>query len=137
MKFILAIITVTVLFVNQSITAQNQSITATVINATSDEGKVGFALYNKTNFRKTPIQAKEAKIENGISTVIFEDVEPGEYSVICYHDKNSNDKMDFEPNGMPKEDYGTSNNIMSFGPPQFIDSKFLLTDEDVTLKIKF
>lgn len=137
MKLILSIIVAIVLFVNQTIKAQTKTITATVINATSDEGKVAFALYNKTTFMKKPIQGKEAKIENGKSTVTFENIKIGKYAIICYHDKNSNDKMDFEPNGIPKEDYGASNNVMNFGAPSFIDSKFSLSDKDLNLEIKF
>ena len=45
--------------------------------------------------------------------------------------------MDFAGNGMPLEDYGASNNVMNFGPPTFDDAKFLLTDKNVSLDIKF
>jgi uncharacterized protein (DUF2141 family) len=137
MKLILSIIATAVLFVNQSISAQTKTITATVINATSDEGKVGFALYNKTTFMKKPIATKEAKIKDGESTVTFENLESGEYAVICFHDKNSNGRMDFDSNGIPQEDFGASNNVMKFAPPTYEDSKFLLTDKNVTLEIKF
>ena len=137
MRLILSIITAAILFVNQNIKAQTKTISAIVVNATSDQGKVGFALYNKTTFMKKPLQSKEAKIENGKSTVTFDNLEPGEYAIVFYHDKNNNDKMDFEPSGMPKEDYGASNNVMNFGPPTYYDSKFTLTDKDITLEIKF
>lgn len=137
MKLILSIITVVVLFVNQTINAQTKKITATVINVTSDKGKVGFALYDKNSFMKKPIASKEAIIKDGKSTVTFENLKPGEYSIVCFHDKNNNDRMDFEENGMPLEDYGASNNVMNFGPPTYEDSKFLLTDKDLTLDIRF
>ena len=51
--------------------------------------------------------------------------------------KNDNDKMDFQPNGMPLEDFGASNNVMRMGPPMYEDSKFQVTDKDVSLEIKF
>jgi uncharacterized protein (DUF2141 family) len=137
MKLIVAILATTMLFITNSITAQNNKITATVINATSDTGKVGFALYNKTNFRMKPIQGAASKIVNGKSVVVFKNVVAGEYAIICYHDKNNNDKMDFEANGMPLEDYGASNNVMNFGPPQFEDAKFTIIDKNVSLEIKF
>ncbi len=137
MKLILAIIATTMLLITNSITAQNNTITATVVNVTSDSGKVGFALYNKTNFRMKPLQGAASKIVNGKSVVVFENIEAGEYAVICYHDKNSNDKMDFQPNGMPLEDYGASNNVMNFGPPKFEDAKFTIIDKNVSLEIKF
>ena len=137
MKLIVAILTTTILFITNSITAQNNTVTATVINATSDAGKVGFALYDKTNFRMKPIQGAASKIVNGKSVVVFKNVTAGEYAVICYHDKNNNDKMDFKSNGMPLEDYGTSNNVMSYGPPKYDDAKFVVSDKNVKFDIRF
>ena len=136
MKLILTILTATMLFISNSITAQTKTITATVVNVTSNKGNVGFALFNKENFRKIPIQGKRAKISEGKSTVIFENIPEGEYAIICYHDKNNNNKMDFQSNGMPLEDFGASNN-MSFGPPNYEDAKFVITDKNVSLEIRF
>ena len=42
--------------------------------------------------------------------------------------------MDFEPNGMPLENYGASNNVMNFGPPQYRDAKFVVSDKNVSFK---
>lgn len=137
MKLIVSLLVATALFISSTITAQNKKITATVINVTSDTGKVGFALYNKTTFMKNPLQSKNAKIIDGKSTVTFENLEPGVYAVVCYHDRNDNDKMDFRENGMPLEDYGASNNVMNFGPPSFENAKFVVADKDVSLDIKF
>lgn len=137
MKTLVNILVVTVLFVSSVVSAQNRTITATVVNVTSNTGKVGFALYNKKDFMMKPLQAKVSEIKDGKSVVTFENVTAGEYSVICYHDKNNNGKMDFTPQGMPMEDYGASNNNMSFGPPQFDASKFIVSDKNVSLEIKF
>lgn len=137
MKFLAALLVTTMIFITNSITAQNNTITATVSNVSSDSGKIAFALYNKTNFRMKPLQAKQTKIIEGKSTVIFENVEAGEYAIICFHDKNNNNKMDFKTNGMPLEDYGASNNNMSFGPPNYEDAKFTIIDKNVSLEIKF
>lgn len=113
------------------------SVTASVVNATNDKGTVKFAFYNEENFMKTPIYGKSASIENGKSTVVFENVPQGIYAIICFHDENDNNRMDFEQNGMPKENYGASNNNMSFGPPEFDSSKFEVIEENLTLEIKF
>ncbi|QNM86132.1 DUF2141 domain-containing protein [Polaribacter haliotis] len=138
MKFLLSILVVAMLSITNSITAQNtQTITVTVVNATSDAGKIGYALYTKDNFMGKPIQGKNGKIVNGKSTIVFENVPSGEYAVTCYHDKNNNDKMDFSANRMPLEDYGSSNNVMAFAPPSFENAKFMLKDEDLKLEIKF
>lgn len=137
MKFIVAILTITILFITNKLTAQNNTITVKVVNATSDAGNVEFALYDKTNFGMKPLKGDESKIVNGKSVVVFENIAAGEYAIICYHDKNNNDKMDFEANGMPIEDYGASNNVMNFGPPKFEDAKFSIIDKNVSLEIKF
>ncbi|MGJ8744607.1 DUF2141 domain-containing protein [Polaribacter sp.] len=137
MKLIAALVTATVLFISNTVTSQNKTVTATVVNITSDAGKVGFALYDKSTFRMKPIQGATSKIVDGKSSVSFENVAAGEYAIICYHDKNDNNKMDFRPNGMPLEDYGASNNNMSFGPPKFEDAKFIVMDKHVSLEIKF
>ncbi|MBA6156613.1 DUF2141 domain-containing protein [Tenacibaculum sp. S7007] len=138
MKFLITILMLSLFFISEKLIAQNRTITAIVVNATSDAGKVSYALYNKENFRMQPIQAKSSTIKEGKSEVVFENVSIGEYAVICFHDKNNNDKMDFQPNGMPMEDYGVStNNMNRFGPPMYDQIKFLVTDKDVSLEIKF
>lgn len=138
MKLIVSLLAATVLFISNSIMAQESvTITATVVNVTSNVGKVGFALYDKENFMGTPVLGDKVEVINGKSVVVFKNVKPGVYAITCYHDKNSNDKMDFAENGMPLEDYGASNNNMSFGPPNFDDAKFTVSDKDVSLEIKF
>ncbi|MEQ6122778.1 DUF2141 domain-containing protein [Pseudotenacibaculum sp. MALMAid0570] len=137
MKILATILIATTILTGGLMSNKKQKVTATVVNVTSNDGKVAFALYNKDSFMKVPLQSKNAKIVDGKSTVVFEGVEPGEYAIICFHDKNDNDKMDFQENGMPMEDYGASNNVMSFGPPQYDDAKFTVSDKEVTLEIKF
>ena len=44
--------------------------------------------------------------------------------------------MDFDTNGMPLEMYGISNNVMSYGPPQWSDAKFEVSSEPVSLTIR-
>lgn len=137
MRLVTHILVIAMLFVVKTINAQEFTITATVVNVTSNEGKVSYALYDKENYMKKPIQAKSSKVVDRKSMVVFKNIPVGEYSVICFHDKNNNDKMDFQPNGMPLEDFGASNNVMRMGPPMYEDSKFQVTDKDVSLEIKF
>ena len=116
---------------------EKKSITVIVPNVSSNKGTVNFALYNKKTFMQKPLQALVSKVSDKRSKVVFTNVEPGEYAVICFHDANSNKTMDFQENGMPLEDYGVSNNAMNYGPPQYDDAKFVVTDKDVTLEIVF
>lgn len=115
-----------------------QSVTVTIDNVVSNTGKVVFSLHTAETFMKGQgIQNVESKIKDGKVSITFKNVIPGEYAILVLHDENENNRMDFELNGMPKENYATSNNAMSFGPPQFGESKFKVTSEDIQLKIRF
>ncbi|MGF1556981.1 DUF2141 domain-containing protein [Paucihalobacter sp.] len=114
------------------------TITVTVENAKNDNGKILIDLHTQETFLKGKgIESLESKVENGKATFTFKNVTPGEYALLVLHDENENYTMDFETNGMPKESYGTSNNPMSFGPPQFNEAKFSVADESLNLTIRF
>ncbi|EDM44703.1 hypothetical protein SCB49_14065 [unidentified eubacterium SCB49] len=119
----------------ESLTETGSSITVNVPVA-SEEGSVFFALQTKDNFLKGGIANLESKISEGKATVTFKNVTPGEYAITVFWDKNGNKKMDFEVNGMPKEMYGASNNVMNFGPPQWSDAVFTVTNEPQVLDIR-
>lgn len=135
----LALLISSIIFAQTSTNKLEEGISVTVssVNALNDKGTVKFAFYNEENFMKEPIYSKSAIVENGKSTVVFENVLQGNYAIICFHDENNNNLMDFEENGMPKESYGLSNNIMNFGPPEFESSKFEVKDNALNLEIKF
>ena len=63
----------------------------------------------------------------------------GDYGIAIYHDENENRKMDTNFIGIPKEDYGFSNNVSAaFGPPSWHKAKFSvqqgLTEQEISLK---
>ncbi len=114
------------------------SITVTVDNVKNDTGKVSFALHTKDTFMKgNGIMNTETEIKDGKVTITFENVQPGDYAIMALHDENENERMDFRENGMPLESYGTSNNIMAFGPPQYDDAKFNVEKENIEMNIRF
>jgi len=137
MKILITLVSVFSMFFSNEIFSQKHTITATVVNVTSDTGMVYFSLYDKENFRVKPLQSKVTEVKNGKSTVTFANVEAGKYAILCYHDKNNNRKMDFDAYGMPLENYGASNNVMVMGPPQYDDAEFVVANKDVSLAIKF
>ncbi len=118
---------------------QTYQINVLVNKMGSNKGKVYFTLYDseKSFLERAYVQGKQASIENGVAKVVFNNLSPKTYAIICFHDENDNKKMDFQENGMPIEDYGASNNVMNYGPPTFDDSKFELTNKDLTFEIKF
>ncbi|MBT8304706.1 MAG: DUF2141 domain-containing protein [Bacteroidia bacterium] len=107
-------------------------------NISNNEGKVLLSLHTSETFMKgLGVMNTESKIINGKINVTFENVQPGVYAVMALHDKNENNRMDYDANGMPKENYGSSNNPMSYGPPQFSESKFEVDNEDLKMNIRF
>ncbi len=114
------------------------SITVTIDNVRNDKGTVMFGLHTAETFMKAQgVQGTQSKIVDGKVTVTFKNVQPGTYAILALHDENNNKLMDFKENGMPNEDYGTSNNVMSFGPPNFNESKFEVQDKDLSIHIRF
>ena len=114
------------------------TITVTVDNLTSDKGITAFALHTKDTFMKSDgILNVASTIKDGKVKITFDNVQTGEYAILGLHDVNENGRMDFSENGMPIEGFGTSNNVMAFGPPQYEDSKFKFEDKDVELSIRF
>ncbi|MGC6431350.1 MAG: DUF2141 domain-containing protein [Jejuia sp.] len=117
---------------------EGKTITVTIENITNNNGHVLLSLHTESTFMKgAGIQNAKTKIIDGKITATFKNVTPGTYAIMALHDENDNNAMDFEANGMPKEDYGMSNNSMSFGPPQFAEAKFDMAKEDLEMNIKF
>lgn len=131
----------TIVFILLSIFGFSQDIkgitlTVTVTNIKDDTGHLLMNLHSAETFMKGKgIQNAKSEIKNGKVTTIFTNVQPGTYAVMAFHDANDNNQMDFQPNGMPIEGYGMSNNPMVFGPPEFTDAKFIVADKDVSIAI--
>jgi uncharacterized protein (DUF2141 family) len=136
------ILTLILTFCNFISHAQQQKgidITVTIDNVKNDSGFVLLGLHNQETFMNKSIKALESKkaiITDGKISVVFNNITPGDYAIMAVHDENSNNQMDFQPNGMPKEAYGMSNNDMSFGPPLFSDAKFSVAEKNMTFQIR-
>ncbi|WP_196893822.1 DUF2141 domain-containing protein [Aureivirga marina] len=112
------------------------SIRVKISGITNDKGNILVGLYTKENFRKEATKDYKVAAQKGEIEFVFEDVAPGEYSILVLHDENENDKMDLKLGMMPAEDYGSSNNRSYFGPPTFKKSKFEVGEETISLEIK-
>jgi len=113
-------------------------VAAKVSDIESDKGKVYFVLYDSEEgmMQRKTIQRQESDIVNGMSVITFTNIKAGDYSIVCYHDVNGNNQMDFNEMGMPLEKYGVSNNkINPYGPPSFSDTKFEVKDTNLTFDI--
>lgn len=123
---------------NLSTSKEGITISVTVPKTVTNNGKVYFALFNSEEGfnQKVSFQTAEAEIKDYKTEALFTNIPEGEYAITCYHDANDNKKMDFD-GFMPVEDYGSSNNPQSFGPPQFQASKFEVVKTNLTFEIKF
>ena len=121
-----------------SVNAQDEtySLTVNISGLNSNKGTLLVGVYNKKeNFLKKQFKGDIVKIKDKKSMVVFKDLSKGEYAVSFVHDENNNNKMDTNFLGIPKEDYGCSNNATGFmGPPKYDDAKFIL-DSDKSISI--
>jgi len=120
------------------IAQETATITIEVENISNNNGHLILGMYTEDNFLKSkPEYSQQVKIKDGKATITFTNVPVGEYGVSSFHDANDNHKMDFEPTGMPKEDYGLSNNPMLYGPPNWNDAKFKLPKGESKITIRY
>tara|TARA_B110000090_G_C13084671_1_gene332402 strand:+ start:132 stop:554 length:423 start_codon:yes stop_codon:yes gene_type:complete len=122
-----------------SISAQKKetfTLTINIFGLESNKGVLMVGIYNnKNDFLKNQYKSEIVKIKDKKAIVIFKNLADGEYAVSFIHDENNNKKMDTNFFGIPKEDYGCSNNAKGFmGPPKYDDARILLT-EDKTIQI--
>ncbi|MFK7782477.1 DUF2141 domain-containing protein [Psychroserpens sp.] len=137
---ILAKILVVFLLIYSTATAQEdkgQNVSIHIENLNSDKGHIYVSLYNtEDSFLGKGYKSSIVKIKNKSCSVTFEDVPNGIYAVSFFHDENENKKMDTNFLGIPKEDYGCSNNATGFmGPPKWEDAKFEIHNKSITQTI--
>lgn len=124
------------------------SFSATVIvevNNIKDEGEIHLAIYDDVNVFENDNGEKGGaaegitqgiikKVKTGSVTYTFE-LPKGTYAIGIFVDTNYNNKLDRNLFGIPKEQFGFSNNAKGkFGPPSFEDALFEVSDK-LNLKI--
>ena len=112
-------------------------LTVNISGLSSNKGKVLIALYNEEGqFLKKRFKGGMSKITDKKVTYTLKDIPKGEFAVSFFHDENDTNKMDTNFFGIPKEDYGCSNNAKGFmGAPKYKDAKFQLS-KNQTINIK-
>jgi len=108
-------------------------LTVNITDIEQGKGHVMVALYaGSENYTagKTATSAK-VKAEEVSESVIFKDLDDGEYAIKMFQDENDNNKLDTNMMGIPKEGYGFSNNVGMFGQPEYKEAKFIVKDNTV------
>ena len=137
-----------VIFILPFLITISHTYAATVIvkvNNIEKKGEMHLAIYDdaevfenddgeKGGAAKGIIQGVIEDVETGSVTYTFE-LPDGTYAIGIFVDKNYNNKMDRNFFGVPKEQFGFSNNAKgNFGPPSFEDASFTVSN-DIKIEI--
>lgn len=128
----------------QTPTEPTATVAVTLADIESDEGLIVVSVYSgsdgwlseegKVLEQRWPVRGQ---VVDGQFALELE-LPVGEYGLACYHDLNSNGKMDTNFIGIPKEPAVMSNNAPArFGPPKYKDAKFQLPEEGTQQALKF
>jgi uncharacterized protein (DUF2141 family) len=107
-------------------------------NVPNGRGVVHVDLCEAATFLTADCQLEgEAPARQGHVTVTVNNVPPGRYAAVAYHDQNANHELDLNVLGMPREPFGFSRDPpMLLGPPLFKDAAFEVADKDVVVKVR-
>lgn len=121
---------------NSSVLAQPKAaktgqVSVEIVGLHSGDGRVFVAVWcGEAGFPGEPKKACASKVANAQKSrlrVSFEAVPAGEFAVSMIHDENSNNTLDRNFLGIPKEGWGTSRDAKaSFGPPSYSDARLSL-----------
>ena len=93
------------------------SIAVTITGLKTDKGNVVLALVNsKESFDSEdikPFMGAAVQVKGGSAAYTFKNVPYGEYAIKFFHDENGSGKLEYGLFGIPREQYGFSNNIRS------------------------
>ncbi|WDE01384.1 DUF2141 domain-containing protein [Thalassomonas actiniarum] len=126
-------------FTLSSFFAHSANIQLEITGIKNDQGKLYIQLFHgEENYNQGKAElATMTKAKSGNATLIFQDVDSGEYALRFYHDENNNGKLDSNLFGIPTEGYGFSNNAMpNFGPAKYQEMKFQVNGGDLKLSSK-
>lgn len=102
------------------------------VNIKGFESNKGTLMLEVLSPQKKSLKRLMLPIANKQVTVDITDLSAGQYSVRVFHDENDNKKLDTGMFGIPKEDWGMSNNVKAvMGPPDFNESLFWLKENKV------
>ena len=86
-------------------------------NLESNKGPIYIRILDEN---ENPVIVGTSPVINYSSEISFDSIFPGKYAIQFFHDENENQKMDFNLIGIPKEKFGSSNDVKPIlGPPKF------------------
>lgn len=102
------------------------------------EGLVRMAVFNSEEGWPEGIEYSARRISSAVTadtvTMFIRLLEPGQYALAAFHDRDSDSVFDRNLFGVPTEAYGFSNNVRgSMGPPDFSEAVFSLESDTVRM----
>ena len=95
----------------------NISLEMEINNLKSNKGPLYIRILDEN---ENPVIVGTSSVINYSSKISFDSISPGKYAIQFFHDENENQKMDFNLIGIPKEKFGSSNDVKPIlGPPKF------------------
>ena len=93
------------------------SLEIKINNLESNKGPIYIRILDEN---ENPVIVGTSTVINYSSEISFDSISPGKYAIQFFHDENENQKMDFNLIGIPKEKFGSSNNVKPvLVPPKF------------------
>ena len=93
------------------------SLEIKINNLESNKGPIYIRILDEN---QNPVIIGTSTVINYSAEISFDSISPGKYAIQFFHDENENQKMDFNLIGIPKEKFGSSNNVKPvLGPPKF------------------
>ena len=109
------------------------SLEMEINNLESNKGPIYIRILDEN---ENPVIVGTSPVINYSSEISFDSIFPGKYAIQFFHDENKNQKMDFNLIGIPKEKFGSSNDVKPvLGPPKFEKMLFeIYQDKKIVMK---
>ena len=109
------------------------SLEVEINNLQSNNGPLYIRILDEN---ENPVIVGTSPVINYSARISFDSISPGKYAIQFFHDENENQKMDFSLIGIPKEKFGSSNDVKPLlGPPKFKKMLFNLNDNKKVIMI--
>jgi len=131
MKNILNLLAITLMA--QMAIAQNADLTLKVRNIEEVKGQMCIAIYGSEEDYKdseNQVWSDCIPVSSSLFEFIIEGLPKGMYMISIFHDVDSNEELNSNWIGMPKEPFGFSNDAKGkMGPPKFEDASFEIKED--------
>jgi len=145
-KYLLPALLISLSFPLATLAEDLGKIVVQVTGLRNNQGVIRVALFNSADsYNKSKASEDKAggafkkgtaTIDSQKATYSFEGVPYGEYAIKMFHDENNSGKFVTGLFGIPKVEYGFSNNALGkMGPAAYDKAKFKLEKPELTLEI--